>query len=116
MFLFSHVAPAPTSNGNSPTPMRGAVHFSDVPFAFSNLRMWDYPWSSTDWKIADAMTTYWTNFARNLNPNGAGLPNWTVYTPRDEQMINLEEPIRMEKINSARMDFIAALQEAARTR
>ena len=32
--------------------------------------------SAPDVKLADQMMTYWTNFARTGNPNGAGLPNW----------------------------------------
>ena len=116
LYLFSHVAPNPANNGNSPPPMRGAVHFSDVPFAFSNMRMWDYPWTPADWKVADAMTTYWTNFAKNLSPNGTPLPTWTVYNPKDERLLDIDDSIRMEPLSTARMDFIAAIEEANRTR
>jgi para-nitrobenzyl esterase len=30
--------------------------------------------------LATAMQQYWTNFVRNGNPNGNGLPNWPAYT------------------------------------
>jgi para-nitrobenzyl esterase len=116
VYMFSHIAPNPQGNGNSPPPMRGAVHFSDVPFAFSNLRMWDYPWREIDWKVADTMTTYWTNIAKNLNPNGPGLVNWPTYNPGDEAWMNLDATMRVEKFSSARMDFIARIQEENRTR
>jgi len=29
------------------------------------------------------MQKYWSNFAKNGNPNGAGLPSWPMYTPTD---------------------------------
>ena len=85
-----------------------------MPFAFSNLRMWDYPWTTTDYKVADAMTTYWTNVAKTLSPNSAALPRWAVYSPKDEYWLNSGDTTRMEKFSTARIDFIAGLQEAAR--
>jgi hypothetical protein len=32
--------------------------------------------TEVDFKLADRMETYWTNFARSGDPNGAGLPEW----------------------------------------
>jgi len=116
MYMFSHIPPFKEGNGNSPTPLRGAVHFSDMVFAFNNLRMWDYDWTDTDRKVADAMTTYWTNFAKTLNPNGGGLPNWTAYDPKSESWMNIGDALRMEKFNTPRMEFITGVQEANRVK
>jgi para-nitrobenzyl esterase len=35
--------------------------------------------SAPDLKVADQMSSYWVNFARNGNPNGAGLPDWQAH-------------------------------------
>ncbi len=64
----------------------GASHAAELAYMFGTL---DQPRevpdnsdpavvskSAPDIKLADQMMTYWTNFARTGNPNGAGLPNW----------------------------------------
>jgi para-nitrobenzyl esterase len=58
---------------------QGAVHSSDLPYVFGY-----FPksgniaghFSATDYKLADLMETYWTNFARTGNPNSDNLPRW----------------------------------------
>ena len=116
MYMFSHVPPFKEGNGNSPTPLRGAVHFSDMVYAFDNLRMWDYDWTDIDRHVAAAMTTYWTNFAKTLNPNGGGLPAWTTYDPKSESWMNIGDTLKMEKFSTPRMDFITGIQETNRLR
>jgi para-nitrobenzyl esterase len=36
--------------------------------------------------------SYWTNFAKTGNPNGAGLPEWPKYGA-DNSIIHLDNPI-----------------------
>jgi len=111
IYLFSHVPPRPEGNGNNPRAPLGAVHFSEVIYVFNNLRMKDYPWTDLDRKVADTLATYWTNFAKTGNPNGLGLNNWPVYNPKDEFWLNIGDTVRLERFNSAGVDFIAAVQE-----
>ncbi len=41
----------------------------------SNLKI-----NSTDIAIADAMSTYWTNFAKYGHPNSKGVPAWPAFS------------------------------------
>jgi para-nitrobenzyl esterase len=81
LFYFAQNPPAPA--GQPPFP---AAHASEIPYAFNNLgkpALFPDPSepalsaaSAPDLKVADQMSSYWVNFARTGNPNGAGLPPW----------------------------------------
>jgi para-nitrobenzyl esterase len=81
LFLFAQNPPAPAGQ-----PALPATHASEVPYVFNNLGQLPlFPdrsvpdlaaSSAPDRKVADQMSSYWVNFARTGNPNGAGLPTW----------------------------------------
>jgi len=58
---------------------QGAVHSSDLPYVFGY-----FPkegniagnFTALDFKLADLIETYWTNFAKTGNPNSATVPEW----------------------------------------
>jgi len=84
LFYFAQNPPAPA--GQPPFP---AAHASEIPYAFNNLgkpALFPDPSdpalsaaSAPDRKVADQMSSYWVNFARSGNPNGAGLPTWQAH-------------------------------------
>ena len=47
---------------------------------FETLSVLDRPWEPTDRTLANRVSSYWTNFAKNADPNAGGLPAWPAYT------------------------------------
>jgi para-nitrobenzyl esterase len=72
----------------------GAGHGSDISYVFNTL---DAPRfgppskpTEAEYELAKKMNTYWANFAKTGNPNGAGLPTWPAYTNQNQDMLDVE--------------------------
>ena len=80
LYYFVHEPPAAPGQ-----PNRRASHGAEVPYAFNGPVA---SWTDVDRALADAMSSYWVNFATSGNPNGAGLPVWPALQPTaHERMI-----------------------------
>ncbi len=55
----------------------GSPHGQEVAFVFKHLGGNS---SEDDKAISEAMATYWTNFAKNGDPNQAGMPIWPTFS------------------------------------
>jgi para-nitrobenzyl esterase len=79
-------------------PQLGAFHTLDIPLVFDNVRQ---PGSRTGVgagarKVADAMSSALLAFARNGDPNHAGIPRWQPYTLQQRETLIFDTESRLQ--------------------
>ncbi len=68
----------------------GSFHSLELPYVFGALHnpVWSWlPFEKLDAGLATAIESYWTNFAKTGDPNGAGLPQWAAFTGASDQYL-----------------------------
>jgi len=80
LYFFTYAPPGPDRD------VTGAYHGAELGYVFGNPAP---AWREEDRRIADVMMSYWTNFAKSGDPNGAGLPDWPKFDPRRERTMEL---------------------------
>jgi para-nitrobenzyl esterase len=76
----------------------GASHFAELWYVFDHLDQYSWRWTAADRKLAAVVSSYWVNFARSGNPNGAGLPLWPEFEAEKSQVEYLADPIRTDGV------------------
>lgn len=90
---YYHFAHSPPFPKGSVYEGWGPSHFAELWYSFDHLDQEKWAWTGADRRLADAMSTYWVNFARSGDPNGDGLPNWPAFTTKDSKALVLDDPI-----------------------
>jgi para-nitrobenzyl esterase len=82
-YQFTQVLPGPKS------AEYGAFHTSELPYVMNSLHLTlNRNITDVDRRVGDQTATYWANFVKTGNPNGAGLPQWPAFS-QSAQVMNL---------------------------
>lgn len=112
VYLFSHITP-----GRNAEEYYWAWHSSELWYTFGSLR--DIPehrdWTDWDYKLSAIMTSYWSNFMRNGDPNGEGLPEWLPSNSEQLCYMNLgdEDTIGLVRGNDKLSELMVAYNRKA---
>ncbi|WP_158817653.1 carboxylesterase/lipase family protein [Methylocapsa sp. S129] len=80
-YYFNRRPPGAPELSIYPLTAPGSYHSAEICYVWDCLQIRDWPWEAADRRLADAMASYWVNFAKTGNPNGDGLPPWPTYEP-----------------------------------
>jgi para-nitrobenzyl esterase len=107
IYYFTRIASGGPPAGTRPDQLLlGAPHGEDLAYVSNNIRKTEALRNSDtfrnaepaeyDAKLADMVSSYWVNFAKNLDPNGAGLPQWRSFeTGKSEMVMELGDTVGM---------------------
>ena len=87
-------------------PEFGAFHSGELPYFFSNLKIFDRPWEQIDHEISKTSIAYLGSFAANGNPNSGNLPKWPVVDAQAPATMEIGSRIgAMPLADKERLDF-----------
>ena len=76
----------------------GAFHSAELWHVFGTYEKCWRPLTEDDALLSREMSAYWANFAKNLDPNGEGLPQWTPYTLESKKRLRLGLDTKMDQV------------------
>ncbi|MBW8882670.1 MAG: carboxylesterase family protein, partial [Asticcacaulis sp.] len=79
-YLWTHIEPGPEAQRYK------AFHSSEMPYVFGTLDTSDRPFGDGDRKLSQQAMTWWANWVKTGDPNGAGGHAWPRFTPGGEMI------------------------------
>jgi len=73
----------------------GADHGAELPYVFGLLNHWKTTVPENDLMLQKVVMSYWTNFAKTLDPNGTDLSLWTSFARSDIDVMVLDRNVGM---------------------
>jgi len=108
VYRFSYVADSMKGEWKT-----GAPHATEIPYVFDTVAAkYGKALTAKDEATARAANTYWVNFAKTGDPNGAGLPHWPAYTAGGDGVMDFRPdgaPVGGPDPWKARLDVVAAV-------
>ena len=89
-YHFTHSPPFPEESVKAGW---GASHYAELWYTFNHLDQEPWRWSADDRKLAETMSSYWTNFVKTGDPNDGALPTWPKFTLVDPKVLYLDADI-----------------------
>jgi para-nitrobenzyl esterase len=93
---------------------KAAPHATEIPYVFNTVAArYEKDLAASDEAVAKAANLYWVNFAKNGDPNGAGLPEWPAYTADNDTLMAFSPTGPAAKTDpwKARLDLTAKVAE-----
>lgn len=91
----------PDYTGDSLRADHGSPHAQEVAYVFQQLDPQNPTTSASDLAIAEAMGTYWTNFAKYGDPNGDGVPEWPAFSDATPEVMYFQQAPQTGPVPSA---------------
>ncbi|MEX0649328.1 MAG: carboxylesterase family protein [Balneolaceae bacterium] len=108
-------AEEPEEESESISGPEGAVHAAEIEYIMGNLHHNDvFAWTEDDVRVSDIFQNYAANFVKNLDPNGAGVPEWSAINHGETpKIIYINEETRLiDEIHRERYRFLDRLSGA----
>jgi para-nitrobenzyl esterase len=114
LYYFTHEPPSPATSQRGGRGS-GATHGAEAQYVFENLAP-GRPWTDLDHQLADAISSYWVNFATTGDPNGRNLPKWPAYDEKkSDRPLVLGDKVEIgPEPNQAQLAFYQALYDKQR--
>ncbi len=65
-------------------------HGSEIAYVFGTLESRN-GYGEEEYRISEMLTDYWTNFAKNGNPNGPSVPAWPAFTKENQVSLHISD-------------------------
>lgn len=73
----------------------GSNHGGEMPYCYGNLNRHAWLYDESDFALENTMLTYWENFCRYGDPNGAGVPEWKKFNEDETKILELGDNVGM---------------------
>lgn len=99
VYLFDHVSSFDIWADSGIVSCPDAVcHGDELPFVFGTAEMVGFDFTGEESQLSGTMLQYWTNFAKNLNPNGSG-PDWPQFQSHGSNVILVTPINKIEHVS-----------------